>query len=113
MRAKYIVQVVFLFVFANSNAQIGTKGIYDLFYISVKRQIEKLPNGEHKLHFKNNQLKSVFTLKNGKLHGNTKEYYENGQLKFEGQYQNGKREGNHREYYKNGSLESEYEFRER
>lgn len=56
-------------------------------------------------------IQTVYTLKNGKFHGNFTSYFLNGNKKREGYYINGVENGLFKEYNEKGFLESEYHIK--
>ena len=66
---------------------------------------------ETKEYHENGQLKSIYTLKNGKKDGVVKIYYENGNLWGTGHMKDGKPDGKCVQYFENGNLESEENYK--
>lgn len=76
---------------------------------AIKEAI-KVPDGNHKDYYENEDLKLDFNYKNGVQHGVQKEFYKGGQINIIANYKKGKLHGLREQYYPSGNLENRAKY---
>ncbi|UTW63189.1 hypothetical protein KFE98_03260 [bacterium SCSIO 12741] len=73
----------------------------------INQMFKDMPEGEHKLRYKNGTVRSKWVIKNGNLDGAYLDYFKNGELRSETLFKDGKLHGANYVYDKNGRVKIE------